>query len=137
VEFTRILPVSTTSASAARTALVAVAPKVDGRLLEDARLVVTELVSNVVRHSGLGDSQTFELRVILQSTLLRLEVRYDAAAFRAEAGAPSAEGDRGRGLLIVQSLTDRWGVLPQHGVTAWAEWDLIGASPGSRFLRAS
>ena len=107
MEFTRILSATGGAAFLARRALGEWSAELDPDLLQDAQLVATELVTNVVRHSGLTDPNTFELRGCLREGVLRLELRYDAPAFHFEVVTPDPSDETGRGLFIVDRLTTR------------------------------
>jgi serine/threonine-protein kinase RsbW len=84
--------------------------------IEDARLILTELVSNAVRH-GQG-RQEVEMRVRWDGRSLRVEVR-SVGAFHARAMTASPEG--GWGLKLIDALADRWGVDSGPVTTVWAE----------------
>ena len=94
---------------------------------ETAALLVSELVTNAVRHATCADEITLELRVV--QTRLRIE------AYRCRPGlvAPRTTGEfdkSGFEFALVDSLADRWGVRETvTGKTAWAELDLPG-EPG-------
>jgi anti-sigma regulatory factor (Ser/Thr protein kinase) len=95
---------------------------VDDRRLEDALVVVSELVSNAVRHAR--TSMEVSLSVNLAGSV-RIAVVDDAPPFLAEpAPPPDASQSGGRGLFFVDALSVRWGVeaLP-HGKAVWAELD--------------
>jgi anti-sigma regulatory factor (Ser/Thr protein kinase) len=128
MEFSRTLSVSTAAGFLARQAVGAFGGDVPSSVLEDARLVVTELISNIVRHTGLYDPQTIELRGSLMPRRLRLELHYDAPPFRPRIRRPDLHSEAGRGLYIVDRLTSRWGIGPNDGAVAWAEWDLEPAT---------
>ena len=85
----------------------------------DLMLLVSELVTNAVRHAQ-GDA--FEVRLEVKSDLLRLEVHDDGAGFVPEI-APSDDGCGGYGLYIVDRLADRWGVERDAGGVIWLELD--------------
>ncbi|MGW0609192.1 ATP-binding protein [Streptomyces sp. NPDC002788] len=83
-----------------------------------AELLTSELVTNAIVHT--------DHDALLTATVgprgLRVEVR-DFVARRPRLRAPAAdEGTNGRGLFLVQSLADAWGVRP-HGVgkAVWFE----------------
>ncbi|WP_434096875.1 ATP-binding protein [Streptomyces prasinus] len=90
-------------------------------------LVVAELASNAVLH-GHVPGRDFELRLTYERSagLVRVEVS-DTHPGHPEmpesAGRPSADTDGGRGLLLVESVADRWGVNGRTGPgkTVWAE----------------
>jgi anti-sigma regulatory factor (Ser/Thr protein kinase) len=108
---------------------------------EAAQLCVTELVSNVITHVGLGTPAT--LAVSMNGTRLRIEVHDpDARALPTlvEAGVDS---ESGRGMALVDAVADRWGVLlhPDRKTT-WCELSTQlsssdGHSGGDRVARAA
>jgi anti-sigma regulatory factor (Ser/Thr protein kinase) len=103
-------------------ALLATCPPTQAsqQLLEDARLVVTELVTNAVQHAH--GSPTIRLQLTLsQAGRLRLSVTDHSTALpAARAFDPAAH--RGRGLHLVGQLTNRWGVhRTRTGKLVWAE----------------
>ncbi|MFI1888129.1 ATP-binding protein [Streptomyces jumonjinensis] len=87
----------------------------------DALLVLSELASNAVCHA---EGQHFGTRFVLVPPHgVRIEVR-DKASQVLQPTAPDTGALGGRGLLLVDSLADKWGVtrLPGFvGKTVWAE----------------
>jgi two-component sensor histidine kinase len=91
---------------------------------ENLALVVTELVTNVVRHAGLSASDTFSVQLTNSDRGLRLAVHDGGRGFPAEEQAQSDDllGTGGRGLVIVAALSDAWGVdSDEDGCTVWCE----------------
>jgi serine/threonine-protein kinase RsbW len=94
---------------------------------ETAVLLVSELVTNAVRHATSTDAITLELEVV--QTCLRIE------AYRRRPGLalPRTTGEfdeSGFEFALVNSLADKWGVRETvTGKTAWAELDVRG-EPG-------
>jgi CheY-like chemotaxis protein/anti-sigma regulatory factor (Ser/Thr protein kinase) len=87
-------------------------------LIDDAHVVVTELVTNAFVHAG----TRCELRAGLTHRALRLQVTdYGPGMPDPQAADDRAEG--GRGLLLVSALCVAWGVeaLPDGGKVVWAE----------------
>jgi anti-sigma regulatory factor (Ser/Thr protein kinase) len=83
-------------------------------LLEAAELLTSELASNCVRHAN----SDFEV-VIRSRDPIRIEVR-DHGGGEPEVLSPTPEEPTGRGLLIVDAMSDRWGVIPgRKGKTVW------------------
>ena len=73
---------------------------------EDAALLVTELVANVVDHVGGEANLTLELTA--SEAWLRISVA-DGCSIRPVVQELSSERPRGRGLRLVQAIADRWG----------------------------
>jgi anti-sigma regulatory factor (Ser/Thr protein kinase) len=88
------------------------------RTAEDAVLLVSELVGNAVRHTG---ASVFGLRMLRRRGRFRVEVRDPSR------GLPclmpvQAMDTSGRGLFLVDTLSDRWGVdLLPRGKNTWFE----------------
>ncbi len=94
-------------------------------LTEDARIVVTELVSNAVRHARTDLDLVLELR----PTELRIAVTDRAEGDVVVRRLVATDHTGGRGLAMVDVLADEWGV--EYGVsdsrpskTVWASWHL-------------
>ena len=98
------------SASAARSTLEVLAEHVDRGLLQDARLLVTELVTNSVKHAGVGRESAVGLALRLTPKCLRVAVSDPGPGFEPQVAEPDFEQEGGRGLFIVDRLADRWGV---------------------------
>lgn len=87
------------------------------RLCDDAAVVVTELISNAVRHAATD----VELTVVPIENGIRLEVR-DGSARELHQRTSAKTDEGGRGLQLVDALADRYGVLPDgEGKRVWVE----------------
>jgi len=88
------------------------------QLTEHAVLLVSELVGNAVRHTG---ARTFGLRMLRRRGWIRIEVRDPSRGLPCL--MPVQEMDlSGRGLFLVDKLSERWGVdLLPRGKTTWFE----------------
>jgi anti-sigma regulatory factor (Ser/Thr protein kinase) len=88
------------------------------KMTEDAVLLVSELVGNAVRHTG---ARTFGLRMRRRRGWFRIEVRDPSRGLPCL--MPVQDMDvSGRGLFLVDKLSDRWGVdLLPRGKTTWFE----------------
>ncbi|MFG2606078.1 ATP-binding protein [Streptomyces sp. NPDC048514] len=85
---------------------------------EIAELLTSELVTNALVHTD----DDAVLTAVVDPGGLRVEVR-DFVARRPELDGPETDDDtHGRGMVLVQSLADAWGVRP-HGVgkSVWFE----------------
>jgi anti-sigma regulatory factor (Ser/Thr protein kinase) len=88
-----------------------------------AALLIAELTANAALH-GRVRGRGARLDLTLTPTTLRIEVT-DARGNRPPAPTPDvgADGESGRGLLLVTTLADAWGCESHHpgGKTVWAE----------------
>ena len=119
------LPPEPAAASLARHALDAVAaPWARPEVLEDAHLLISEIVTNSVRHGNLMPDAHINLSVSLTDEKLRAEVCDSGPGFEPEKVQPrSPEQIGGWGLGIVQEVADRWGVIKSGGICVWFEID--------------
>ncbi|MER6612313.1 ATP-binding protein [Streptomyces xantholiticus] len=86
-----------------------------------AELALTELVANVVRHVPGRRCRTL---IQLQPGGVRVEVADGCPRLPAAPAREDELAEAGRGLLLVDAVTDRWGVEPApggHGKTVWFE----------------
>jgi anti-sigma regulatory factor (Ser/Thr protein kinase) len=91
-------------------------------LVDDAVLVISELVTNAVRHAG--TATTLELEIGQTGDRLRIAL-IDGDATEPRPRSAGAGAEDGRGLAILAALSDRWGIEPlQGGKRVWWEVDL-------------
>ena len=107
------------AAAKARRALARLRGDLDGPLIETLRLLVTELVTNSVQHTG---ASTVKLTVLVGSSSVLTEVTDAGPGFDpAKAGSPT-DDHTGWGLFLVERLAERWGVDKDGGATkVWFE----------------
>ena len=98
------------AAPAARAALEVLGEQVDGGCLQAARLLVTELVTNSVRHAGLESDSAVGLALRLTEERLTVAISDPGPGFTPEIVEPGLDQEGGRGLFIVDQLAHRWGV---------------------------
>jgi anti-sigma regulatory factor (Ser/Thr protein kinase) len=90
-----------------------------GARYDDVVLVVSELVSNSVRH---GMTNGIGIKVTAESDMIRVEVTDEGPGF--SVNAPRGDG---MGLSIVEKLADSWGMRDgNERFTVWAE---LSSSP--------
>lgn len=86
---------------------------------DDAALLVSELMSNAVRHGG----ATATLTARVQDGFLTVEVHDDGAGRPAmRSGVPDSSAVSGRGLRILDRVAAQWGVEDDpddNGKTVW------------------
>lgn len=90
-------------------------------VVDDAQLLVSELVTNAVRHGR----TTITLRVRSAPPGIGVAVADDGDTFaESQPTLPAADATDGRGLAIVAALSTAWGVddtVPPPGKTVWFE----------------
>lgn len=93
------------------------------QIADDLALLVTEVVTNAVIHGTAGRGSRVQVTYRLLEDRVRVDVR-DAATGRPRVrGSTDASGEVreiGRGLIVVDSLACRWGVIP--GVIGKSVW---------------
>ena len=119
-----LLPYTPASVAVARRDLVSelAAAGIHEQAVGDAALVVSELLSNAIRHAAPLTGAQVRVTWSLDHDALRIAVSDagDGPLPQVTEPAPGAPG--GRGLGIVESLSDRWGVLREDGMTTvWAQ----------------
>ena len=112
------LPSDPTSASAARSFVADTLETwgVGTYVLQRAVLLTSEVVTNAIVHAR------SPLTLVVTSTpaTVRIGVRDGSRQLPRQSGGD--ELNRGRGLLLVEALADRWGTAPEgHGKTVWFE----------------
>lgn len=92
-------------------------------LADDAGLLVSELVTNVLEHVG---SRSFGFRLSRRRGWVRAEVRDPSRALPCVL-PHSANAETGRGLHVVNAIAERWGVdLLPLGKSTWFEMRAVG-----------
>jgi serine/threonine-protein kinase RsbW len=127
-QHTLSLPAAPTAVTAARyQAVDAIADwdvELDDDVVHTAELVISELVTNSVRHTATGQV-SMEVRIV--EAVLRIEV-CDSSPVLPEPGLPDGHSENGRGLFLVAALAERYGVEPTpDGKRCWAEIALTTA----------
>jgi anti-sigma regulatory factor (Ser/Thr protein kinase) len=101
--------------------------------------LVSELLTNSIEHarttsvgiclsSGVSGGRPPLADTITDQTVL-IEVNDSDAARLPTRKSPSLNDTSGRGLLIVEELSDRWGVqVSDHGKTVWCEVAILRAN---------
>jgi anti-sigma regulatory factor (Ser/Thr protein kinase) len=88
-------------------------------VIADAQLLVSELVSNSLRHATVGGRATLRVAAIMADGVVRLEVDDPGTAGVIALREPSLEG--GWGLNLVEALAHRWGVERDGYTRVWVE----------------
>ena len=108
------------SPAEARRSLEALRPGLNDVLVDDAVLLVSEIVSNSVRHASLDDTDAIEVRVRGSRSKLRVDVMDPGPGFDPERIRPS-QHEGGWGLRLLDRLATRWGVERNDVTRVWFE----------------
>ncbi len=109
--------------TAARLALSDIDEVMDESLAFDVRLLVSELVTNSVRHSDAHSHDLVHMSVSVTETSLRVEVADPGKGFEPKPRDADRTRPGGWGLYLVDQLSDRWGVGRDHLTRVWFEMD--------------
>ncbi|MFJ6689946.1 ATP-binding protein [Streptomyces sp. NPDC091294] len=92
-----------------------------------AELIVGELAANAAAH-GRVSGRDFRLLMYVVGDTLRIEVTDTRGDLLPCPQQTASDAEAGRGLLLVDALADRWGVVPgpPPRMTVWAE---VGTGP--------
>jgi two-component sensor histidine kinase len=100
--------------------------QVDDQACEDALLIATELVANVVDHARTPGTITLSM----DGGGLRIDVRDYYRCPPPRARSIDIEAPRGRGLQVVSALARRWGVTEfDDGKSVWAVLSVPSGAP--------
>lgn len=92
--------------------------------LEDVRLIVSELVTNSVRHAGLSPDEEISLTVVISDESVRGRVCDPGPGFeKPSEPRPRTDLSGGWGLPILERISDRWGVERNGCACVWFEID--------------
>jgi anti-sigma regulatory factor (Ser/Thr protein kinase) len=118
------------SVARARERVIALAePFVDDARIADLRLVISEVITNAVRHGGEGE---MVVAVTPKAGYLCVQVTDTGDGFAPRPRAFGPDEDGGFGLFLIERLTRRWGLTRENSNTrVWFEFDFDGAETAS------
>ena len=90
-------------------------------ILEAATLLVSELVTNSIRHSGVAPHDSVLLRIAKRPSGIRIEVADWGRGFKIQPRSIPLDQAGGWGLPLVARLAERWGVQTGPPTTVWFE----------------
>jgi anti-sigma regulatory factor (Ser/Thr protein kinase) len=117
-----VLPLDVQAPSAARFVVADfLSDRLSTRMVETAQLIISELVSNSLRHNTAPVDQAVVVRVASDRETWRLEVE-DPGGDGVLAPDPERAAAGRLGMNLVQSLSECWGVehATERGTRAWA-----------------
>ena len=112
----------------ARACLERVRELIDEVTYRNARLLVSELVTNAIRH--VQDGRAVRVVVDCRSDVLRIEVHDDGPGFEPRERTDGQDPGSGWGLHLTGKLARRWGVENDGGGVVWFELALAGQAEG-------
>ena len=118
------IPRDASAAGIARRALETLQDDLDDDLLQTLRLLMTELVTNSVRHADCPQGDIVDVEVALGPQSVRVEVGDGGSGFDAAPRQDEHDEASGWGLHLVEQLSSRWGVRRTGGTCVWFEIDL-------------
>jgi anti-sigma regulatory factor (Ser/Thr protein kinase) len=114
-----LFPAELATPAAARRFVTGALAEAEVTELDAVAVVVSELVTNSVLHAA----SKARVVVIVDQGCVRVEV-HDSDPTLPTLRHPTPETVTGRGLMLVDALTDRWGSDPEHGgKVVWFELD--------------
>ncbi len=129
---TVLLPYAPASVAVARKRLATdlLAAGIIAGAVGDAVLVVSELLSNAIRHARPLPGASLQVAWALDDGAVEVEVRDGGAHTRPMPAQATVSSLGGRGLGIVEYLARTWGVRSDDGgLTVWA---VLAAPPGGQ-----
>ncbi|HYX79934.1 MAG TPA: ATP-binding protein, partial [Actinomycetota bacterium] len=123
MEVERTFRVEPTSAAEARGLADLILPAVGPDVADDVRLLVSELVTNAVRHGPGEPSGPIHIRLDVEPRVVRVEVVDPGEGFVPRERDPRDDALGGWGLFLVSKLADRWGVESEPSTRVWFELD--------------
>lgn len=123
-----VLPADPTAPSRARAEVREAMRDLPDDELAVAALLASELVTNAVIHSGPAQDPKVRLLITIARDRLRIDVDDGGPGFDPQRPQPRRPDQGGRGLLLVDQLSSRWGAGPSAEDPArfsvWLELDL-------------
>ncbi|MCP2338053.1 ATP-binding protein [Actinomadura rupiterrae] len=118
-----LLPHAPSSVAVARRRLGSelTASGVDSSVIDDASVIVSELISNALRHARPLPSGQVRVTWTRRGDLIEISVSDGGATTEPRRGPGTLSSLGGRGLGIVETLAEGWGVRREDGATTvWA-----------------
>ena len=89
---------------------------------DDVLLLVSELVTNAVRHAGAGPDRPLHLQLLRGPRWVVVTVRDEGPGFTWHPGPSAGNQSGGWGLFLVDQIADSWGVeCTASGTRVWFE----------------
>lgn len=102
----------------ARRSLDVLRTSLDDPLVDEAELLVSEIVSNCVQHADLEPTDAIEVRVRGSRSMLHVDVIDPGPGFD-PARLPGPNGHGGWGIWLLERIAMRWGVERDDVTRVW------------------
>lgn len=110
------------SGAEARRALIAGDGRLPAAVRGDVLLLLTELVTNAIRHSGVSSDQSLHVELRQWPRRVRVEVVDPGTRFTRVTPSVRADQSGGFGLVLVDRIANSWGVgRSESGTGVWFE----------------
>lgn len=120
------LPASDEAPALARRLLYEQGSQWPALLLQDAQLLISELVTNAVRHGA----PPVNLRISTDAEVVRVEVSDGNPRLPGSPRRMTVDGEGHRGLFLVATLAAHWGSYPRSGQPGKVVWFELVLSAG-------
>lgn len=100
------------------------ASRLDKPVVDNMRLLVSELVTNCVLHGGASPRGEITVRAKVGEDRVRTEVCHDAPRFVPPSGDPDLNSPGGLGLFLVEQVSEAWGIEEDLETCVWFELGL-------------
>lgn len=118
------LPSDFRAARAARQSMRSLESYVPEEKVQDVNLLVSELVTNSVKHASLLQDQAIEIDAKPTERGIKIEVSNPGRAELTNKIEQRAMAESGWGLLLVAKIASRWGMSTNGSTRVWFEIDL-------------
>jgi len=118
------LPSDFRAARAARQSMRSLESYVPEEKVQDVNLLVSELVTNSVKHASLLQDQAIEIDAKPTERGIKIEVSNPGRAELTNKIEERAMAESGWGLLLVTKIASRWGMSTNGATRVWFEIDL-------------
>ena len=117
------IPTGPRAAAEARQFVSSLADHVPAPILDDVRLVTSELVGNSVKHAGNPPGHPIHVKIQVRSDRLRLEV-VDRSVFDPAPETIEELREVKWGLVLVDRIADAWGRIDPPAGGIWVEFSV-------------
>ena len=87
--------------------------------MENLRLLTTELVTNCLIHGRLRENDRIGVHVRVDAGLVRVDVHDPGPCFAQPSTVAPSDPAARWGLVLVDRIADRWGVVSDGGCRVW------------------